>query len=130
MTSESGELVLVDSPPGVAAAIDAAVDVADLVIIPTGPRAADIDRMWPTLDITQHRPTTILLTMVDMRKVEALEMPRALTAENAPVLQSIVRCRTEFERAFGRGMPAHLGDYADVFDALTTATWMEGAAAI
>lgn len=86
--------------------------------------------MWPTLDITQHRPTTILLTMVDMRKVEALEMPRALTAENAPVLQSIVRCRTEFERAFGRGMPAHLGDYADVFDALTTATWMEGAAAI
>lgn len=130
MTSESGELVLVDSPPGVAAAIDAAVDVADLVIIPTGPRAADIDRMWPTLDITQHRPTTILLTMVDMRKVEALEMPRALTAENAPVLQSIVRCRTEFERAFGRGLPAHLGDYADVFDALTTATWMEGAAAI
>lgn len=130
LTSESGELVLVDSPPGVAAAIDAAVDVADLVIIPTGPRAADIDRMWPTLDITQHRPTTILLTMVDMRKVEALEMPRALTAENAPVLQSIVRCRTEFERAFGRGLPAHLGDYADVFDALTTATWMEGAAAI
>ncbi len=69
LSSEPGELVLVDSPPGTAAAIDAAVDAADLVIIPTGPRAADIDRVWPTLDITQHRPATILLTLVDMRKV-------------------------------------------------------------
>ena len=121
LTSEPGELVLVDCPPGTAAAIDAAIDVADLVIIPTGPRAADIDRVWPTLDITQHRPTTILLTLMDMRKLEAVEMPRGLAEANAPVLRNVVRNLTTIERAFGRGIPRHLGDYGNVFDELMTA---------
>ncbi len=126
LSSEPGELLLVDSPPGTAATIDAAIDAADLVIIPTGPRAADIDRVWPTLDITQHRPTTILLTLVDMRKLEAVEMPRALAEANAPVLRSIVRDLTAIERAFGRGMPQHLGDYGDVFDELMAAEGING----
>jgi len=125
LSSEPGELVVVDTPPGTAAAIDAAIDAADLVIIPTGPRAADIDRVWPTLDITQHRPTTILLTLVDMRKVEAVEMPRGLAEANAPVLQSIVRNLTAIERAFGRGIPRYLGDYGDVFDELLTAAGID-----
>jgi chromosome partitioning protein len=120
LTSEPDELVLVDTPPGTAAPIDAAIDAADLVIIPTGARAADIDRVWPTLDITQHRPTTILLTLVDRRKVEAVEMPRGLAEANAPMLQSIVRDLTIIERAFGRGIPHYLGDYGDVFDELMT----------
>ncbi len=90
------------------------------MIIPTGPRAADIDRVWPTLDITQHRPTTILLTLMDMRKVEAVEMPRSLAEANAPVLRSIVRDLAVIERAFGHGIPRYLGDYEDVFDELVT----------
>jgi len=126
LSSEPGELVLVDSPPGTAAAIDAAVDAADLVVIPTGPRAADIDRVWPTLDITQHRPVTILLTLMDLRKVQAVRMPRALAEADAPVLRSIVRSLTEIERAFGRGMPRHLGDYGDVFDELMVAAGING----
>lgn len=126
LSSEPGELVLVDSPPGIAAAIDAAVEAADLVIIPTAPRAADIDRVWPTLDITQHRPTTMLLTLVDMRKLEAMEMPCALREVNAPLLRSIVRYQTAIERSFGRGIPQHLGDYDDVFDELMAAAWSEG----
>ena len=84
------------------------------------PRAADINRVWPTLN-TQHRPTTILLTLVDMRKVEAVEMPRGLAEANAPVLRSIVRNLTAIERAFGRGIPWYLGDYADVSDELMAA---------
>ncbi len=129
LSSEPDELILVDSPPGTGATIDAAIDAADLVIIPTVPRAADIDRVWPTLDITQHRSTTILLTLVDMRKFEAVEMPRALAEANAPVLRSIVRDLTAIERAFGHGMPQHLGDYGDVFDELMAAEWIQGEAA-
>lgn len=121
LSSEPDEVLLVDCPPGTAEAIDAAVDAADLVIIPTGPRAADVDRIWPTLDITAHRPTTILLTLADMRKAEAVEMPRALAEANAPVLRSIVRYLPAIERAFGRGMPRDLGDYADVLDELMVA---------
>lgn len=124
LSSKPGELVLVDCPPGTAEAIDAAVDAADLVIIPTGPRAADVDRIWPTLDITQHRPATILLTLADMRKAEAVEMPRALAEADAPVLRSIVRYLPAIERAFGRGMPRDLGDYNNVLDELMVALGM------
>lgn len=126
LSSEAGELLLVDSPPGTAAVIDAAVDAADLVIIPTGPRAADIDRVWPTLDITQHRPTTILLTLVDSRKVEAAVMPRALAEAKVPMLRSTVRDLTVIERAFGREIPGHIGDYGEVFDELMAVAWIEG----
>ncbi|CAM3143439.1 ParA family protein [Mycobacterium intermedium] len=121
LSSGPGELLLVDSPPGVAAAIDAAVDAADLVIIPTGTRAADIDRIWPTLDITAHRPTTILLTMLDMRKAEAVAMPHALVAAGAPLLRCTVRSKMAIERAFGRDVSQGLGDYAAVFDELIAA---------
>ncbi|MCH9728208.1 MAG: ParA family protein [Actinomycetia bacterium] len=125
LSSKPGELILVDTPPGTAAAIDAAIDTADLVIIPTGPRAADIDRVWPTLDIAAHRPTTVLLTLVDMRKLEAVEMPRGLIEANVPVLRNIVRDLTAVERAFGRGIPRYLGDYGDVFDELLTSAGLE-----
>ena len=77
--------------------------------------------MWPTLDITAHRPATILLTLVDLRKVEATEIPLALAEADAPILHTVVRARTAVERAFGRGIPRYLGDYADVFDELATA---------
>ena len=117
LTSTPDELIVLDTPPGTAAAIDA----ADLVIIPSGPRSADIDRVWPTLDITAHRPTTILLTSVDLRKVEATEIPLALADAGAPILRTVVRARTAVERAFGRCIPRYLGDYADVFEELTTA---------
>ena len=73
------------------------------------------------MDITQHRPTTILLTLVDMRKVEAVEMPRGLAEANAPVLRSIVRNLAAIERAFGRGIPRYLGDYADMSNELMAA---------
>ena len=129
ITSEPDELVLIDTPPGTASAIDAAIDAADLVIIPTGARAADIDRVWPTLDITQHRPTTILLTFMDLRKMESVEMPRSLAEANAPVLPCIVRDLTTIERAFGREIPRYLGDYEDVFDELLTAAGIEKEAA-
>ncbi|WP_156298772.1 ParA family protein [Mycobacterium paragordonae] len=121
LTSTPDELIVIDTPPGTAAAIDAAIDAADLVIIPSGPRSADIDRVWPTLDITAHRPTTILLTLVDLRKVEATEIPLALADAGAPILRNVVRARTAVERAFGRCIPRYLGDYADVFEELTTA---------
>jgi Transposase DDE domain group 1 len=68
-----------------------------------------------------------LLTLVDMRKVEPVEMPRGLAESNAPVLRSIVRNLTAIERAFARGIPRYLGDYADVYDELMAGGIREGA---
>ncbi|TXH18595.1 MAG: ParA family protein [Mycobacterium sp.] len=120
LTSSPHELVFIDTPPGTADTIDAAIDTADLVIIPCGARPADVDRVFPTLDITAHRPTTVLLTLVDMRQVEADEIPKALTALDVPLMRNVVRDRTAISRSFGRSIPRYLGDYADVFDELIT----------
>jgi chromosome partitioning protein len=74
-----------------------------------------------TLDITQHRPTTFLLTLVDMRKVEAVETSRGPADANVRVLRRIVRELTAIERVFGQGILRFLGDCGDVFDELVTA---------
>ena len=72
------ELTIVDTPPGTAQVIQEAIDVADLVIVPTGVSPLDVRRVWPTLEITAHRPTAVLLTGVDLRTRLAEEV-RALT---------------------------------------------------
>jgi chromosome partitioning protein len=97
----SAGLVVVDTPPGAAVVIDAAVDAADLVVIPSGAAPADIDRVWPTLDLTTHRPTAILLTAVDLRTVLASGVPEHLAAQGAPVLRTVVRRRQAITEAFG-----------------------------
>jgi len=116
-----GGLVVVDTPPGTAAVIDAAVDAADLVVIPSGAAPADIDRVWPTLDLTTHRPTAILLTAIDLRTALASGVPDHLTAEGAPVLRTVVRRRQAITEAFGR-RPDRLWDYTDVYAELVAAT--------
>lgn len=117
----SAELVVVDTPPGTAAVIDAAIDAADLVVIPSGAAPADIDRVWPTLDLTTHRATAILLTGVDLRTALATGVPEHLAAEGAPVLRTVVRRRQAITEAFGT-LPSRLWDYADVYAELMAAT--------
>lgn len=75
------ELTIVDTPPGTAQVIQEAIDVADLVIVPTGVSPLDVRRVWPTLEITAHRPTAVLLTGVDLRTRLAEEVRALLEGE-------------------------------------------------
>lgn len=116
----AGGLVVIDTPPGTAGVIDAAIDAANLVIIPSGAAPADIDRVWPTLDLTTHRATAILLTGVDLRTALATGVPEHLAAEGAPVLRTVVRRRQAITEAFGT-LPTRLWDYTDVYAEIETA---------
>lgn len=113
--------MVVDTPPGTAAVIDAAIDAADLVIIPSGAAPADIDRVWPTLDMTTHRATAILLTGIDLRTALATGVLEHLAAEGAPVLRTVIRRRQAITEAFGT-LPTRLWDYTDVYAELIAAT--------
>lgn len=44
------DMVIIDTPPGDPAVVQAAIDVADLVVIPTLASGLDIQRVWPTLE--------------------------------------------------------------------------------
>lgn len=56
LKSNGDEFQTVDTPPGVADAIQAAIDTADLIVIPSGASPMDIDRVWPTLDAVSGHP--------------------------------------------------------------------------
>lgn len=115
-----GGLVVIDTPPGTASAIDAAVDAADLVLIPSGAAPADVDRVWPTLDLVTHRAAAIVLTAVDLRTGLAHDVPAHLRAAGAPVLSTIIRRRQAITETFGTA-PTHLYDYADLWREIAAA---------
>lgn len=111
------ELTIIDTPPGTAAVIQEAIDVADLVIVPTGASPLDVRRVWPTLEITAHRPTAVLLTGVDLRTRLADEVRALLEAEGVPVIGTPILRREDVRRSYGT-TPDHLHGYDDVLNEL------------
>lgn len=68
LSSDSAGWHIIDTPPGSAAEIQAAIDIADLVIVPTHPSPMDLDRVWPTLEAIEHRMVGVLLVGVHERR--------------------------------------------------------------
>ena len=114
------ELSIVDTPPGTAQVIQEAIDIADLVVVPTGASPLDVRRVWPTLEITAHRPTAVLLTGVDLRTRLADEVRTLLEGEGVPVVATPIVRREDVRRAYGTA-PANLHGYDDVLTELMEA---------
>lgn len=116
----SRELTIIDTPPGTAQVIQEAIDIADLVVVPTGASPLDVRRVWPTLEITAHRPTAVLLTGIDFRTRLAEEVRALLEAEGVPVVATPIARREAIRRSYGTA-PVHLHGYDDVLTELTEA---------
>ena len=60
------DVLVIDTPPGDSDAIDAAINVADFVIVPAGLRSADITRVWDAVYTLENlgKPYAVLLTQV------------------------------------------------------------------
>ncbi|AWY03852.1 ParA-like dsDNA partitioning protein [Gordonia phage Nedarya] len=107
------ELVLIDTPPGTAGVIAEAVDAADLVIIPSGASPIDVQRVWPTLEITKNRPTLVLMTGVDLRSNLWQKVRRSLDREDVPVFNTMIPQRADIKNSFGR-VPSRDHGYGDL----------------
>ena len=77
-------------------------------------------RVWPTLEITAHRPTAVLLTGVDMRTRLADEVRTLLEGQGVPVIGTPILRREDVRRAYGTS-PAYLHGYDDVLNELMEA---------
>lgn len=112
---DDNTLTIVDTPPGTAAEIQAGIDSADLVIIPTGASPLDLDRVWPTLEATQHKPTAVLIagSLLHARMYE--DTRDLLNAQGVPVFRSPIPQREEIKGWFGT-VPVRLHGYTDIFD--------------
>ncbi len=95
--------VVIDTPPGDAEILAAAIGVADLVVIPTSPSALDLSVTMQTLDtvIASGTRCTVLLTRT--RRTKSVSGAEAdLVEAGATVLRTHIPLREALAMAFGR----------------------------
>lgn len=84
------DFVLVDTPPGDAAIVQAAIDTADRVLIPTLASPRDIERTWLTLDVAEHRDPAILITQAEPHTTAFRDTVTALREGGAPLMNTSI----------------------------------------
>jgi len=95
--------LVVDTPPAYSDALEAAIRVADFVVIPTSASAMDLSAIRATIDSARrlNRPAAVLLTRTRrVRSVGTAE--HELRAEGVPVLGAHVPLREALAMAFGQ----------------------------
>ncbi len=116
------DFILIDTVPADAQGIDAALDAAQVAIIPTAPRGIDMSRVWATEAISSSAVETyVLLTQADPRTkaykaaLEVLETTGVGHFETATLGR--VSIRQAFETLPGPDMGGHEKSVEDLLEA-------------
>lgn len=115
------DVLVIDTPPGDSAIIDAAIDAANFAVIPTQPSAADTERVWETLPSLPK--STIYGVLVAGATLHTKLLTTTLAAfdeEDISRFDTVVRFRQVYRQSFGH-RPAHDGTYSDVVDEIVEA---------
>lgn len=118
-STTKAEWTLIDCPPGTAQIIDAAVAVADHVIIPTRPSGIEIDRMWEALDLSAQKNPKILMTSIICGTKSLNSLQDALQAEEVDTYGPAIRQREAIKNSFGYALEDDLYGYEAVAEELT-----------
>lgn len=108
------DFVFIDTPPGDPAIIQAAIDAADIVIIPTNAAPMDVRRAWETLTVSEHRPTAVIIVAAELNTTLLRDTKEAFESEGVFVFKSVIPKRQQIKKAFG-SHPDKLHGYDDVF---------------
>ena len=95
--------VVIDTPPGDADIVAAAIDLADIVLVPTSPSALDLSQVQVAVETATRngKPVAALLTRTRRtRSVAGAE--ESLQALGVPVLRTRIPLRESLAMAFGR----------------------------
>ena len=113
LSSDSAGWHIIDTPPGSAAEIQAAIDIADLVIVPTHPSPMDLDRVWPTLEAIEHRMVGVLLVGVHERRRLYRETRNLFEEQGVATFYNTIPEREEIKTVFGTN-PRQLYTFDDI----------------
>jgi len=102
---DSFDLVVIDGAPRMGSLTASAVRVADLVVIPIQPSAADIWSAETVVNVCQSHgtPGVVVLSRAVVGTREADEATGALESFDMPVLSSRTCQRVAYSRALGQG---------------------------
>lgn len=96
------DATLIDTPPGSASAIDLALQLADVVVIPSPAGLMDTDRTWETAGVTAPAvPTYVLVTKHDARTKDGLEFIEALDEQGVARFETVIPARVAMGRVRG-----------------------------
>lgn len=115
------DLTLIDTPPGAADIIQSAIDVSDVVLVPTTPSGLDLQRVWPTLEAAAHKPAGVVLTSVELGTKLLSLTKEALESEGVFIFNSTIGKRQAIRQAFG-SQPSNLYGYRDLIEEIIEVT--------
>ena len=123
------DYVLIDCPPGYPQIIDAAIDAADFVLVPTGHSSLDADRVWSILETLrdmqggQDRSLggAVLMTAANPRTVSYREMDTAMREEGFTVAPVVIPQREAIKHMVGTRPEGDLHGYRELADYITAA---------
>lgn len=106
------DFVIIDCPPNTPDLIDAAINRADLVLIPVMPSGLEMTRMWATLALAGGKGEVLLVRVVP-NTVLARNVEQVLEDNHVPMFPVKIHQRQGVCRAFGTS-PEQLFGYEDV----------------
>src|SRR5699024_9303299 len=117
------DYLLIDTPPGDPAMIDAAINVADLVINPTSPAIIEVQRLIETAqNIPDHIPKAALVTRANKQSVVYRQAMEFLNSQdNLPVFSTAIGHRLAIQNSYGT-YPELFHEYSFVTDEILGAT--------
>ena len=110
------DAVLIDCPNRDVGIIEAALELADLAIVPVPPGVEELRRARAGLALATGAqvPARLLVTLVDSRASLARQVLEVLDEEGLPRFTTVVRRRADIANTVGASRPALLHDYAYV----------------
>ncbi|MEZ2123005.1 AAA family ATPase [Corynebacterium sp. CCM 9203] len=103
------DVTIIDCPPGRATTIDAAIRRADVVVIPTSPGPADIDRVFATLEVVPAEKAVVLLTQARLQTRLYRDVRELFAEQGVPVLETTIPLREGIRSSFGACLKEFFG---------------------
>ncbi|MBR5951607.1 MAG: ParA family protein [Actinomycetaceae bacterium] len=110
-------LYIIDTPPGDSKTVQAAVDCANGIIIPTLPSTMDFLRTWETLESVGDKKAAILLTSAETRTRALANAISALEEGNVTTFKNVIPKRQAIRLAAGT-TPVDLFGYEAIYNEL------------
>lgn len=107
------DVVVIDTPPGSPQAIDAAIEVADFIVVPTRSYGIEVARVWETLPSLEGKAYAVLITSARLGTKSLTELLGILDEESIPRFRSVIPLRESVPATFG-STPTQFEGYESV----------------
>ena len=109
------EYVIIDTPPGNPAIVDAAIAAADLVLVPTDASSLDIQRVWPSVEAATRadKPVAVLMVRTRSNTLSLAASTEIFEEAGIAVIETRIPLREEIKVAYGT-IPTNFHGYENV----------------